>query len=176
MATHPGMLIAYDADGNVIASVQYQTAIDPTTGAVLGLVDFAAMEEQGVPFRGSGAHVNVWEVPGAAGSAVWPQYLGPADIHRFRVELDERKRIRAIVHKPSGTRRTRDALERAIAERIERAAGQPADIADLVGGPDRPLEVTPTGAVRRRPDAVASAVIVRTGRATPPGDTGSARP
>lgn len=152
MPTHPGMLVAYDDEGNVIASIQYQTAIDPATGDVLGLVDFAGMEEAGIPFRGSGEHVNVWDVPGATGSAVWPQYLGADKIHEFRVEVDERKRIAAIIHKPTGVRRSREVLERTIAERIEQAAGQPADIADLVGGPDRPLEVTETGAIRRRPD------------------------
>lgn len=152
MSTHPGILVAYDDEGNVIASVQYQTAIDPATGDTLGMVDFAGMEEAGIPFRGSGEHVNVWEVPGAAGSAVWPQYIDAAHIADFRVELDERKRISAIVHKPSGTRRNRDVVERAIADRIRRATGEPADISDLVGGPDRPLEVTPTGAIRRRPD------------------------
>lgn len=162
MATHPGMLVAYDADGNIIAETQYQSVIDPETGENLGLVDFATLEEAGVAFRGSGEHVNVWEVPGAVGSAVWPQYLGAA-ARKFRVELDENKRIKALIHRPSGVRRTREVIERQINERVTKTLdggthhmGYPivkavaVDISDLVGGPDRALEVTPTGAVRRR--------------------------
>lgn len=165
MATHPGMLLAYDADGNVIATLDFLVVLDPLTRDAVGLADFAGMEEAAVPFRGPGEHVNVWTIEGAAGSAVWPQYLGTA-AHDFRVELDEQKRIQAIVHRPSGTRQTRAALEAAIADRVAGAGhGEPADLSDLVGGPDRPLEVTPTGAVRRRPDQPeSSTLVVRTGR------------
>lgn len=140
MATHPGMLVAYDASGDIVATldhlVQYQD-----DGTPLGLVDFAAHEEAG------GDHTDIWTVSRAVGSKVWPEYLG-SRAHDFRVELagpPGNRRITALVHKVSGHRRERAAIEAAIAERIAAAAGEPADIRDLVGGPDRPLTIDAEG-------------------------------
>ena len=147
MAIHPGQLLAYDADGNVTATLDYLVQYDDQKRP-LGLVDFAAHEENG------GAMTDVWNVAGAAGSKVWPEYLGAA-AHQYRVEKvgpAGQKKIGALVHKTSGHRRERATIEAAIAQRIADAAGGPADIRDLVGGPDRPLVVDSEGkTVPRQP-------------------------
>lgn len=147
MSTHPGMLIAYDDAGNVVATLDYAVMPGPD-GVPLGLIDFAAHEEAG------GEHTEIWNVASdgvkVKGSKVWPEYLGQG-AHEYRVELAGpagKKRIGALVHK-SGRRRTRDEVDGAIAKRVRDASGGPADIRDLVGGPDRPLQVTKTGLVKR---------------------------
>jgi hypothetical protein len=151
-----GMLLAYDADGNVVATLDYLVQYDDDQ-TPLGLVDFAAHEEAG------GAMTDLWTVQDAAGSKTWPEWLG-ASAHDFRVELvgpPGSKRINALVHKASGYRRERGPLEAEIARRIGAAHGQPADIRDLVGGPDRPLRLNSDGTNRppptRRPLPLASA-------------------
>jgi hypothetical protein len=142
------MLLAYDAAGNVIATLDYLVQYDDTPARdPLGLVDFGAHEEAG------GEHTAIWQVQGAAGSKVWPEWIG-GRAHDFRVEREGppgRKHIAALVHKTSGYRRERAAVEDAIASRIAKAKGAPADIRDLVGGPDRPLTLTNTGRTARRP-------------------------
>lgn len=149
MSTHPGMLIAYDAAGNVVATLDSAVLPGPD-GVPLGLVDFTAHEEVG------GDHTEIWRVASdgvdVKGSKVWPEWLG-ARAHDFRVELDGpagRKRITVLIHKTSGHRRERSVIEAAIAERITESKGGLADIRDLVGGPDRPLIVDDEGATRRR--------------------------
>ena len=140
------MLIAYDMGGNVVATLDHVTARDDE-GNVTGLVDFGAHEDAG------GDMTDVWIVEGAKGSKVWPEWLG-ARAHEFRVELEGpagRKRIAALVHKASGHRRERVAVEAAIADRIAKANGTPADIRDIVGGPDRPLHLDEAGRTARRP-------------------------
>lgn len=124
MPTHPMMLIAYDPAGNVVATLDQMVIKDPATGAVRGLVDFAAHEEAG------GEHTLIWEaigkendvaVPVAKGSKVWPEWIGSAALD-FRVELEGpagAKRIAALVHKRSGHRRVRAAIEDAIQTRID---------------------------------------------------------
>lgn len=136
------MLIAYDADGNVVATLDYLVHLGPD-GEPDGLVDFAECERQGIKMR------EVWNVSSAVGSGVWPEYLG-SNAHSFRIERDAKGRITALVHKKSGLRRERAAVEAAIADRIAQADGQPADIRDLVGGPDRPLFVDDEGNASRR--------------------------
>lgn len=131
-------LIAYDARGDVVATLDHMVARD-AAGNVTGLVDFAAHEEAG------GEHTAIWNVSGAAGSKVWPEWLG-GRAHDFRVELagpPGRKRIAALVHRVSGHRRVRASIEAAIAERI--AAADVADLRDLLGGPDRPLTLDSEG-------------------------------
>lgn len=140
------MLLAYDAAGDVIATLDYMVARD-TEGNVTGLIDFDAHEVAG------GAMTEVWSAEGAVGSKVWPEWIG-SQAYAFRVELNGppgQKRVTALVHAGlsetddhpavpgSGHRRERAPLEAAIAARIAAAAGAPADIRDLVGGPDRPL-------------------------------------
>jgi hypothetical protein len=110
-------LLAYDADGSVIATLDYLVARDDA-GNVTGLVDFAAHETAG------GEHTDIWRVGGgvpaaeeegeavpisshstvtissgpetpyvpgtawsAKGSKCWPEWLGSA-AHVFRVELE----------------------------------------------------------------------------------------
>lgn len=149
MATHPGMLIAYDNDYNVIATLDHRLVLD-AGGRPLGLVDFAAHEAAG------GDHTDSWVVEqtdaagvvtAARGSKVWPEWLGNA-AHGFRVELagpPGGKKIAALVHRDSGHRRDRAAVEAAISSRIAEAKGAPADIRDLVGGPDSPVSLDATG-------------------------------
>ena len=141
----------------------------------------------------------------AKGSKVWPEWIGGA-ANEFRVELEGppgRKRIGALVHKASGHRRERSALEGEINARIEAKRSEahtqgeatrvvqramlkaerqalakelrsvrqpvalvelylpdqpesadpepgPVDIRDLVGGPDRPLELDDEGRTKPR--------------------------
>lgn len=134
MSTHPGQLLAYDADGDVVATLDYVVRY-AEDGKPLGLVDFLAHEEAG------NEHTAIWRVEGAAGSKAWPEYLG-SRAHEYRVERagqPGKKRAEALVHKVTGERRERAAIEARIADRIAKANGQPADIRDIVGGPDRPL-------------------------------------
>lgn len=138
------MLVAYDGSGRVIAFLSHLTARG-ATGKVIGLVDFAAHEE-------NGGLLEVWNVHGAKGSGTWPEYLG-ARAHEFKVER-ENDRITALVHN-TGHRRNRATIEKAIAERIKVAGDKPADIRDLVGGPGKPLGLDARGrtvhaAVERR--------------------------
>ena len=133
------MLLAYDVDGNVIATLDHMIVRD-AEGNVTGLIDFAAHEEAGGKLR------DLWNVPDATGSATWPEWLGAA-AHDFTVELDKRHKLplRALIHKDSGHRRERAALEAAITKRIEKAKGEPADIRDLVGGPNAHLRLDAKG-------------------------------
>jgi hypothetical protein len=84
------------------------------------------------------------------GAATWPEWIGGA-AHNFTVELDDTKRIVALVHRESGHRRERAATEAAIAEaRASTPEGQPADLRSIVGGPDRPLKLDDEGKTRPR--------------------------
>lgn len=150
------MLLAYDAAGEVTATLDYlvQYADDPDR-TPLGLVDFAAHEEAG------GELTDIWIVSNAAGSKTWPEWLG-SRAHDFRVELvgpPGRKRIAALVHKASGHRRERAAIEAAIDARSAAATerdsrGKPmVDIRDIVGGPDVPLSLDEQGRNAPRPKA-----------------------
>lgn len=155
MNTHPGMLLAYSESGEIVGTLDYLVKYGED-GAPLGLVDFAATEDAGVPLT------QVWNVQGAAGSGSWPEYLG-ARAHEYRAELaahGERPKITALVHKASGHRRDRAGIEAAIQARIDAAHGQPADIRDLVGGPDRPLQIDAEGKTSPRQPAQPSALPV----------------
>lgn len=147
------MLLAYDADGNVVGTLDHVVARD-ADGNVLGLVDFEAHELAG------GEMTDVWSVEDAKGSKSWPEWLG-GRAGEFRVELvgpPGAKRIAALVHKRSGVRRDRAVLDAAVAARIAAAGGAPADIADLVGGPNRPLQLDADG--RSLPPAAPAAPVL----------------
>lgn len=148
-----GPLIAYDADGNVVETLEHMTAKD-AAGNVIGLVDFSAVEAAGTPI------IDVFVAARrAVGAGTWPEWLG-FGAHQFRVEIDPAwsrhdsarsgHRIVGLVHKRSGFRRDRVEIERAIDRRIGEANGRAADIRDLVGGPDRPLRLDETGRVKAR--------------------------
>ena len=116
-------LLAYDAAGNVVATLEHMVARDDD-GNATGLIDFGAHEADG------GEHTDIWTVEHAIGSKVWPEWIG-SRAHDFRVELagpPGRKHIAALVHKTSGHRRERDAIVR-----------------HIVGGPHRPLQLDPDG-------------------------------
>ena len=129
------MLIAYDATGSVVGTLDYMVAQDGQ-GNVIGLIDFAAHEAAGGKLR------DIWEVSGAAGSGTWPEWIG-SPAHDFTVELDG-KRIAALVHKASGHRRDRSAIEAAIAA-VEPDANGVRDIRHIVGGPQRPIALDDQG-------------------------------
>lgn len=123
------MLLAYDAAGNVVETLDYICARDDD-GKVIGLIDFQAHEDQG------GQLTDIWLVPKATGSGTWPEWIGP-QAHAFRVERDG-GRIVALVHKSSGHRRERTRVEAEIEVRLVRGQGR-ADLRDLVGGPNKPM-------------------------------------
>jgi len=103
------MLLAYDGNGDVVATLDHVVARDDH-GNVVGLVDFEAHEAAGAE------HTDIWNVSNATGSKVWPEWLG-GRAHEFRVELagpPGAKRITALVHRDSGHRRDRAAIEAAI--------------------------------------------------------------
>ena len=143
------MLLAYDSQGQIVATLNYMVAKDEA-GRVVGVIDFDAHE------RAGGEMTQVWHHEGATGSKTWPEWIG-GRAHDFRVELAGpagNKRIAALVHKVSGVRRERAAVEAAIAARIAAANGEPADIRDIVGGPDRPLILDDDGRTKARVPAV----------------------
>ena len=135
----PGMLIAYDAAGDIVATLDHLVARD-ASGAAVGLVDFVAHEEAG------GEHTDIWQDSDASGSKVWPEWIG-VHAYAFRVELagpPGHKHIAALVHKASGYRRERAAVEAAI-EAVAPDANGARDIRALVGGPTRPLHLDDQG-------------------------------
>ena len=132
-------LLAYDTDGNVFATLDYMVARD-SNGDATDLIDFAAHEAAG------GEHTDIWVHSAAAGSKVWPEWLG-GRAHEFRVELDGppgAKRISALIHKTSGYRRERVAIEATIAAVTPDEAGA-RDLRSIVGGPQRPLPLDEAG-------------------------------
>lgn len=141
------MLLAYDDDGNVIATLDHMTVHD-AAGTAVGLVDFATHEA---------ALTDVWVVDGAKGSTTWPEWLGGQALG-FRVEFEGppgRERAAALVHRISGYRRERAVIEAAVAARVANSP-EVADVRDLVGGPDRPLVLDELGRTLGRsapPDA-----------------------
>jgi hypothetical protein len=137
-------LLAYDEHGKVVATLSYCVAKDED-GNVVGLIDFEAYESQGAKLR------DIWNVSNAVGSATWPEYLGGA-AHDFKVELDENNRIVALVHGRSRRKRKRSDIEAAIAERrAVTPPGEPVDLRDIVGGPNRPLLLDEEGRTQPRP-------------------------
>lgn len=169
-------LIAYDSSSNVVATLDHMVAKD-NDGNVIGLVDFAAHEDAGGRLR------DIWEQSNAVGSGTWPEWLGGA-AYAFKVELDPnpgkaRARIKALVHKKSGHRRERAAIEAAIAERHNEAKLEArkkgeqqrallkgkvrddviaeftdppvkVDLRDILGGPNRPLLLDEDGRTMKR--------------------------
>lgn len=134
------MLIAYDANGEVVATLDHVVARNEE-GHVIGLVDFAAQEE-------AGELLDIWRVPDAVGSGTWPEWLG-SRAYDFKIERAN-GRISALIHKTSGARRDRATIEKAIAKRMKEAGDKPADLRDLVGGPGKPLELDEKGRTLKR--------------------------
>ncbi|MCA1570851.1 MAG: hypothetical protein LC798_11140 [Chloroflexi bacterium] len=168
-------VIAYDANGNVLQS-QGPLVYRRPDGSKL-LVDYEAMEAVGIPLDSEEASAipesvelppgcirGVWHHPHAAGSKVWPERIDRP--HDFRVEKEGppgAKRLSALVHKTSGYRRERKTIEKAVEDRLAaatKAAGGTLHVtvdeylnlvADIVGLPNEPLQLTSTGRTKRRP-------------------------
>jgi hypothetical protein len=149
------MLVAYDAEGNIVGTLDYMVAQDDD-GNAIGLYDFEAIEEEGPLTR-------VWVVENAVGSGTWPEWIG-GRAHEFKVERAGGK-ISALVHKQSGHRRLRAAVTASVAARIAEAGKDtPADIRDLVGGPDRPLLLDENGRTAQRKPVKRPALPIATAR------------
>ena len=89
-----GPLLAYDATGNIVATLDSMVARD-ADGNVTGLIDFAAHE------AADGEHTDIWSVSDATGAKTWPEWLG-GRAHDFRVELagpPGHKHIAALIHR-----------------------------------------------------------------------------
>lgn len=135
------MLIAWDGEGNIIATLSHLVARDADGNAV-GLVDFGAWEAAGRKFRVNGGE-GIWEVPGAVASGSWPEHLG-GQAHDFRVETENGRPAR-LVHRASGHVRDRSKVEKEIDKRTKAANGEPVDLRDLVGGPGKALRLNGDG-------------------------------
>lgn len=146
-----GILICYDAEGNVTSTLEQLVVRDPDTGRAIGIVDFLAHEAQGGKFRvGPDRPDGYVNDPRAIGSGAWPEWLG-SRAAEFKVEVHD-GRITRLRHADSGHVRDRAKIEKAIRDRINAANGEPADIRDLVGGPQKPLELDGAGrTVTRHP-------------------------
>ena len=145
-----GPLIAYDAQGGIIAVLDF-LVVEGAEGHAL--VDFLAAEAAGVKLR------TIWEVSGAAGSTTWPEWLGER-FHEFSIDLDHAKphRGRRLVHRGSGHIRDRDTIDGDIHRRKQaraRAGLHVADLSHIRGNPLHPLELDVHGRTvppEREPD------------------------
>jgi hypothetical protein len=159
-----GMLLAYDDEGRVIATLDFLVFMNEQ-GDPVGLVDFEAAEAAGMELT------DIWNVQGAHGSGSWPEWLG-SKAQEFKVIRDRGRmpQIAGLEHVGSregvdsagrripatparGYVRRREDVERKIAKKIQEAKGQPADIRDVVGGPERPLLLDDEGNATVRPTA-----------------------
>ncbi len=131
------MLLAYDADGNVVATLDYVVAYDPDTGEALGLVDFEAVEDD--PAR---ALTEVWNASNAVGSGTWPEWIGTA-AHDFKVTRSGGK-ITGLTHRTSGAKRSRATVNKAVADAIA-DSDDPPNITPIVGSPAQPLTLDADG-------------------------------
>lgn len=159
------MLVAYDTDGNV-CDVLY-TAVRRRRDGTKILVDFAAMEMNREPFDNrENPATGVWHHEHAVGSKVWPERLSLRS-RDWRVEKEGpagATRLTALVHKTSGHRRERAAIEQAISDRLTEATADAGGelrltmdqylelLADIVGLPTEPLMLTETGETAQRPE------------------------
>lgn len=152
------MLLAYNAGGEVVGTLDYLVARDET-GKVLGLYDFAAHEAKGGKLR------DFWQFSPAqaVGSGTWPEFLGHR-AHEFRVELEGKRIVR--LHHPSKHVRHRVRVEDAITKAHESAIAEirkqaklrkgldveitapVVDLRAIVGGPSKPLELDEDGRTR----------------------------
>lgn len=130
------MLLAYNEDGDVVATLDYLVSYDPDTGDALGLVDFEAVEEAGRPLT------DVWEASDAVGSGTWPEWIGTA-AHDFKVTRSGGKIIR-LTHRKSKAKRSRAEVKKAIAAAIRESEGPP-NITAIVGSPVQSLMLDADG-------------------------------
>lgn len=149
------MFIAWDADGNIVATLDSLVTHDPATGAMVGLVDMQTHEATGGRMR------EIAEVERAVGAGTWIEELG-AQAHDFRVEVDpawtrtndKPFAVVALVHKSSRVKRKRaDAEKRVLAAvKVAQERGAAVDLEPAIGlastrpdAPDRHLRLGPDG-------------------------------
>lgn len=130
------MLLAYDAAGNVIATLDYLVA-HGEAGQVVGFIDFEAHE------LASGALLDVWNVSGAVGSGTWPEWLG-VFAHNFRAVRGSDGRISKLIHQRSGLIRDRASIAAAVAAVVPDVNGE-RDLRPILGGPTKPLQLDDQG-------------------------------
>lgn len=180
-----GMLVAYDADGNIVGTCDEFNLYDEETDEPIGPVDFIATEKAGGKFRhrvekdanGEDVVIGIWNSPGAVGSVAWPEWIGTR-AHEFRVELGPDKRAQALVHLKSGHRRERAAIEAELDRRIKaaRAVGvNVVDARDLLGGPykHKPLDADGRDA---KPRKFKRATDILVAERVPPTDVSTDQP
>jgi len=144
-----GPILYFDAEGTIIATLDVCGLPDAGNGP--RIADFASHEANGGRLRDFGdlSWTDAEGVHHATGAGAWPEWIGGAQAAEFRVEMDPhpapaRARILALVHRTSGHRRERAAIEAAIDAVVPNADGAK-DIRHLVGGPDRPLALDSEG-------------------------------
>jgi len=126
-----GMLVAWDAGGTIVATLDFMAARNDR-GEASGIVDFSAYD--------GGQMLDIWRVDRAAGSGHWPEWLG-SQIIGWRAEHGA-GRVNALVH-PGGHRRERTSLDDAIA--TAPLIGEARDLRGIVGGPNAPLRLDEAG-------------------------------
>jgi len=148
------MYIAWDADGNVIATLDTLVYRDPASGEVC-MVDMQTHEATGGRMR------EVAEAEGAIAAGTWIEELG-GQAHDFRVELDptwtrENDKpfaVTALVHKSSRVKRKRADAEKRIVAAVKAAQeqGVTVDLDSAIGRaivrpdmPERHLRLGPDG-------------------------------
>jgi len=138
---HLGMGLAYNAAGDVVATLDYLVRPE-------GIVDLVGLDEEG-------RLGEVFSVQGATGAGTFPAYLG-AQAHDYRV-IQAAGKITALQHKTNGSRIERADIEARIIAKLEAEQGNPQiNLTEVIGAPDRPLSLTTEGKLRQRAVPVAA--------------------
>ena len=133
----PTSLLFYDADGNVVGTLDYMVRYDDD-GVPIGLVDFEAHELSGGRLR------EIVEHGSAVGAGTWPEWLG-ASAHDFKVQVRPGAKggthlIRSLQHSRSGYRRERSDIESALSDLISGTGpGDVVNVSGILGGPGKHL-------------------------------------
>lgn len=139
----PTCLIFYDADGNVVGTLDHMVRYDDD-GAPIGLVDFEAHELSGGRLRDIAEHGS------AVGAGTWPEWLG-ASAHDFKVELRPGSKggthlITSLRHSRSGYRRVRADIEASLSSLISGTGpGDVVNVSPVIGGPGKYLVLDEDG-------------------------------
>ncbi len=172
-------LIAYDANGDVVETLHHMVALDDE-GKVTGLIDFAAHENAGGRLRdiwtnpkfagsgtwpewlGSSAHDFTVELdpnPSPARARIKALVHKASGYRRERADIEARIAERINEKKLDAAKRgeAQRALlkKRGVPDEVvvqfSDPPPEPADIRDIVGGPDRPLLLDDNGKTMAKP-------------------------